>query len=141
MLESIEKSDWGKGAVKRFNVQYYFDGPEGSSLPKAYVEKIKSKLPDFDTDAFLSIGCWARSKDQYGEWSHSCPPDVADTIAYFNQDALGSVCGGFIWNLDCIMQTSLDPSACVDKNGDKHYAFQGDYRNAIFDGLVKKWTP
>ncbi|MDR3614353.1 MAG: hypothetical protein P4L53_12390 [Candidatus Obscuribacterales bacterium] len=39
MLIEIEKSDWGKGAVKRFNVQYDYEGD--SSLLSEYTSRIK----------------------------------------------------------------------------------------------------
>lgn len=129
-LIEIEKSDWGKGVVKRFNVQY--DYVNASSSPQEYINRIKSALPDFDTNAFFSIGCWARFIDEYGEWDKMCPPDIVNEVARWKQYAPESICGGWIWDMDFILQTSLDPTGC---NG---YAFQGDYRNAIFEGLVKK---
>lgn len=125
MLEAIEKSDWGKGAVKRFNVQYYADQ---SSPPLDYVEAIKERLPDFDTSGFINIGCWARYKNK-DKWEQSCPSGLQELLVYFRKLGAEPIGGAFIWNLDYILETTLDPGGCDG------YASMGDYTRAIWNGM------
>jgi hypothetical protein len=130
-LQEIEQSSWGKGAVKCFNLQCYWDATYGVSPPEVWAYQIKKLLPDFNTEQFINIGCWARFyNDKNSSWEKSCPSDVQETVAAYKERGKGSVGGAFIWTLDYILQTSRNPSGC---NG---YAFMGDYTRAIWAAMV-----
>ncbi len=125
-LQAIEQSSWGKDAVKRLNLQYYAK----CEAPDFWADKIKTRLPGFNTEQFINIGYWACFYNpKTTSWAKSCPSDVQKTLAEFKKHGNGSVGGAFIWNLDYVLQTSLSPEGCGG------YAFMGDYTRAIWNAL------
>lgn len=133
-LQEIEQSSWGKGCVKRFNVQNYAWPP---ASPKNWTDEIHKRLKDFNTDGFINVGYWARSKNSIGSWDHSSPEIVARDFSYYYH-TYPSVRGAFFWNLDCIMQTTLEPDLTPLPQGCAGYAVMGNYAQAIWDGMVRE---
>lgn len=123
-LKAIQQSSWGRDAVKWFNLQMYADV---SRIP-VWVQEIRNAIPGFSTDQFIVAGCWARFWTG-SSWDWWCPSLVQEGIAYYNKDGRPSLSGGFIWNMDYVLQTTSDPAGCGG------LATMADYTKAIRDGM------
>jgi hypothetical protein len=110
-LQQIQESTWGLDAVKWFNLQSYaFTDPPAA--PGVWADLIKKQMPGFNTDSFILAGAWARYKNSPTSWDKACPGQVEDTLKYLIKSGHNSVGGGFIWNMDCMLQTTNDPGGC-----------------------------
>jgi hypothetical protein len=125
-LAAIEQTN--PGAVKWWNLQCY-DGGEGND-PRDWAAEIKAVLPSFDTDGFILAGDWSRWLYPSPElWKGDCPPTVTKLISCFSREAcLG---GGFIWNMDLILDYGPNPAGCGTVQT------MVDYVNAIANGMKK----
>lgn len=112
-LQQIHNSAWGLNAVKWFNLQCYaFPPAPPLPIPGVWADLIKQRMPEFNTNNFILAGAWARYKTGSGSWDKDCPGVVEDRIKNFLQNAHKSLDGGFIWNMDGMLQTANDPSGC-----------------------------
>ncbi len=130
-LQQIRGSAWGANAVRWFNLQSYAFNPNGPlPIPGVWADLITDRMPGFNTNGFILAGAWARSKNgTTGSWEKACPGQVEDTLKNFKQSGHGSLGGGFIWNMDCMLETTTDPAGC---NGIKTMK---DYAAAIFEAM------
>jgi len=107
------------GKVRWWNLQTY-DGGTGND-PQQWAQAINAAMPNFATQNYILGSSEAGSYD-------NCPSDVQDTLSTFaGEPALG---GGFIWNLDQVIQPS----------GPCPGATQGDYVKAIVAGCTARQT-
>lgn len=129
-LQQIRESTWGPNAVRWFNLQSYaFSIDPPFPIPGIWADLIKQQMPGFNTDNFILAGAFARYKSGPNSWDKACPGQVEDTLKQFKQGGHNSVGGGFIWNMDGMLQTTSDPGGC---NGIKTMK---DYVAAIFEAM------
>jgi hypothetical protein len=115
------------GRVKFWNLQCYAGG--AVNVPKTWADKITAALPDFPIDSFIMAGDWSRFLDNSAPapdnwyWDGDCPAAMRQLLTPFKAppDApkgQRSVGGGFVWNLDTILdytasqQQKPDPAPC-----------------------------
>lgn len=94
-LAAVESS--APGAVKWWNLQCYDGG--GGNDPSAWGRAISEALPGFRVDGFIAAG----------DWTEGGPAAVQALLSRFaGEPAVG---GGFIWNMDQILES---PSTMAD---------------------------
>lgn len=89
-LAAIEENN--SGAVKWWNLQGY-DGGSGND-PQTWANYITNAIPKFSTDGYIVCG----------DWTNDSPSQVTSLLSQYSGEAcLG---GGFIWNMDGILDGS-----------------------------------
>lgn len=114
------------GAVKWWNLQCYAGG--GGNDPSDWAAEITKAIPSFSTDGFIVAGDWSRwwnARDR--EWEGDCPTAVTALISGFAAEpCLG---GGFIWNMDQILDYGPNKAGCGS------VIAMTDYVQAVAKGL------
>lgn len=130
-LKQIQNSTWGYGLVKWFNLQSYGPFPVNPPIPAPgpWAEAITDQIQGFDTDGFILAGAWARYKTGPDSWDKMCPGAIEDQFKNFKRSAPKSMGGGFIWNMDYMLETTTDPSGCGEAKT------MTDYYTAIFEAM------
>lgn len=123
-LAAIEQNN--PGAVKWWNLQCYSGG--GGNDPQTWANAITSAMPGFSTGGFIVAGDGSRwYNKQFSYWDGDCPTAVTTLISSFSGEAcLG---GGFIWNMDQILDFGPETQGCGS------VVTMADYVNAIKKGL------
>jgi len=109
-LKALQSSHPGR--VKWWNLQCYAGG--GGNDPKSWADAIKAALPDFDTDGIITAGDWCRLLTKPDPdpgiwyWQGDCPAAMGRLFSSFKAQPNAPkgqrpVGGGFVWNLDKII--------------------------------------
>jgi hypothetical protein len=106
-LAALQQSN--PGAVKWWNLQCYAGG--AGNDPGTWADAITQAIPGFATGGYIVASDWSRwYNTQYHYWDGDCPPAVTALLSGFaGEPSLG---GGFIWNMDAILNDGPNPAGC-----------------------------
>lgn len=135
-FQEIEQT-WGKGSVKRLNVQAYADE---CASPRVWASAIKERIKGFDTTKFINVGFEAAWNSSGDYWRGMTPVIIETSYPYYA--AMPEVNGAFFWNYDLIRKSTLVPKPKKPDSNDQYgYLILKDYVMAIWNGMVTDMQP
>jgi hypothetical protein len=119
------------GLFERMNLQ------SGAANPKTWVDEFKAI--GINTDNYIVLGDLARYWDPdanggRGDWGGDCPPTVKDFLRLRRQGIEQSVSGGFIYNMDWILNPDPPPSHGPPCELE-HNPIMEEYVDAVREGM------